>query len=36
MVPQPHIRTEVDMPSLERAGCAGFVAGWRAIADRLR
>jgi HD-like signal output (HDOD) protein len=34
MVRQPRSSTEIDMPSLERAGCADLVAGWRAIAER--
>jgi HD-like signal output (HDOD) protein len=34
MVHQPRSSTEIDMASLERAGCADLVAGWRAIAER--
>jgi HD-like signal output (HDOD) protein len=35
MVHKPPIPMEIDMPSIERAGCAHLVAGWRAIAERV-
>jgi HD-like signal output (HDOD) protein len=35
MVHKPLIPMEIDMPSIERAGCAHLVAGWRAIAERV-
>ncbi len=33
-VPHLPLPSEIDMASLERAGCAHLVAGWRAIAER--